>query len=51
MKLLEGVDYVVENDKIVFTRDFLLKRGYCCNSKCRNCPYKKVSRDLPKKED
>ena len=21
------------------TRDFLLARGVCCYSKCRNCPY------------
>lgn len=39
MKLLEGVDYVLEEGKMVLTREFLLKRGYCCNSKCRNCPY------------
>jgi len=39
MKLVEGVDYVLEDSKIVFTREFLLKRGYCCNSRCRNCPY------------
>lgn len=23
----------------VLTRDFLLHRGYCCNSGCRHCPY------------
>jgi hypothetical protein len=23
------------------SREFLLKRGYCCNSGCTNCPYKK----------
>tara|TARA_R110001606_G_scaffold343624_1_gene492213 strand:- start:5563 stop:5832 length:270 start_codon:yes stop_codon:yes gene_type:complete len=22
------------------TKDFLLKRGYCCNNNCKNCPYK-----------
>lgn len=32
-------DYYLENDKIVFTSEFLLQRGYCCNSKCRHCPY------------
>ena len=40
MKLIEGIDYIIEDDKMVFTREFLLKRGYCCNSRCRNCPYK-----------
>jgi hypothetical protein len=24
------------------SREFLLKRGYCCNNGCKNCPYKKV---------
>ena len=24
----------------VMTKKFLLERGYCCNSKCRHCPYK-----------
>ena len=23
------------------SREFLLKRGYCCNNKCKNCPYRK----------
>ena len=22
------------------SREFLLKRGYCCNNNCKNCPYK-----------
>lgn len=40
ISLVEGLDYILENNKMVFTKEFLLKRGYCCNSKCRNCPYK-----------
>ena len=40
MKLIEGIDYYWENTKMVFTREFLLARGYCCNSKCKHCPYK-----------
>jgi hypothetical protein len=40
VKLIEGIDYTMEEGKLVFTAEFLLKRGYCCNSKCRNCPYK-----------
>lgn len=23
----------------VFTADFLARRGYCCDSGCRHCPY------------
>jgi hypothetical protein len=37
--LVEGIDYYVENGLYVFTAHYLLKRGYCCQSGCRNCPY------------
>ena len=38
-ELLEGLDYYVENGLLVFTAEFLRKRGYCCESGCRHCPY------------
>lgn len=37
--LQEGVDYYFENGLMVFTREYHLKRGYCCQSGCRHCPY------------
>jgi uncharacterized protein DUF5522 len=37
--LVEGVDYYLENGLYVFTGHYLLKRGYCCQSGCRHCPY------------
>lgn len=37
--LVEGVDYYVDDGKFVFTAEYHLKRGHCCNSKCRHCPY------------
>jgi hypothetical protein len=37
--LVEGVDYYSEGMTIVFTAHFLLRRGYCCESGCRHCPY------------
>ena len=40
LRLVEGVDYYLEGTRFVFTSHFLLKRGYCCNSGCRHCPYK-----------
>ena len=40
VKLVEGEDYYVENGFYVFTKKYHLKRGYCCNSGCRHCPYK-----------
>lgn len=39
-EIIEGIDYHLENGFMVFTKWFLLKRGNCCNSDCRNCPYK-----------
>ena len=38
-QLIEGEDYYKEGDYIVFTAKYLLKRGYCCESGCRHCPY------------
>lgn len=38
-ELQEGRDYYLENGLLVFTAAFLLKRGYCCESGCRHCPY------------
>ncbi|HEX7960277.1 MAG TPA: DUF5522 domain-containing protein [Terriglobales bacterium] len=37
--LVEGVDYYIENGLWVFTAEYLKKRGYCCKSGCRHCPY------------
>jgi hypothetical protein len=31
--------HYMENGFIVFTEAFHLKRGYCCKSGCRHCPY------------
>src|SRR5262245_55649139 len=41
--LSEGVDYIIENGRWVFTRAYHLKRGYCCGTGCRNCPFEKTS--------
>lgn len=32
-------DYYIENGLYVFTESYHLKRGYCCESGCRHCPY------------
>jgi len=37
---LESEDYYLENGYIVFTAAYHLKRGYCCGSGCRHCPYR-----------
>jgi iron complex transport system substrate-binding protein len=38
-KLNENTDYYLENGAFVFTADYLKRRGYCCGSGCRHCPY------------
>ncbi|QCK15089.1 DUF5522 domain-containing protein [Mangrovivirga cuniculi] len=38
-KLLENLDYYLENGLMVFTEYFHLKKGYCCKNNCRHCPY------------
>lgn len=38
--LREEIDYEIdENGLLVFTAAYLLARGTCCGSGCRNCPF------------
>ena len=37
--LIEGEDFYYEGPFVVFTEKFLRRRGYCCESGCRHCPY------------
>jgi len=32
-------DYYFEGSLMVFTEAYHLKRGHCCQSNCRHCPY------------
>lgn len=43
--LVEGRDYYMDGPYLVFTREYHLRRGSCCQSACRHCPwnYKKPS--------
>ncbi|MGA2649780.1 MAG: DUF5522 domain-containing protein [Terracidiphilus sp.] len=36
---LESEDYYFEGELMVFTAAYHLKRGSCCKSGCRHCPY------------
>jgi hypothetical protein len=36
---LEPEDYYFEGPLMVFTAAYHLKRGSCCGSGCRHCPY------------
>lgn len=36
---IDEKDYYIENGLLVMTKSFHLKRGYCCGSACKHCPY------------
>ena len=38
-KLTEGIHYVMDGDRVVFTALFHIQRGQCCGNGCKNCPY------------
>lgn len=37
---LQAGDAYMEGRYLVFTEQYHLRCGYCCNSGCRHCPYK-----------
>ena len=53
-ELKDNIDfYYNEQGFKVFTEEYHLKRGYCCKSGCKHCPYgydKKTDRLIKKKE-
>jgi hypothetical protein len=44
---LEEEDYYLDGDTLVFTAVYHLKRGACCGSGCRHCPYGNGAADGP----
>jgi hypothetical protein len=42
---LDTDDYYFDGPYMVFTAAYLLKRGTCCGSGCRHCPYRGTDRD------
>ncbi|MCB0701865.1 MAG: DUF5522 domain-containing protein [Candidatus Kapaibacterium sp.] len=39
-KLTEGRDYYIDDrGYFVFTEEYHKKRGWCCKSGCKHCPY------------
>ncbi|MDD3459640.1 MAG: DUF5522 domain-containing protein [Weeksellaceae bacterium] len=57
-KYKDGDYYKTEQGYIVFTEQYLLRRGFCCRSGCRHCPYgydkntdsfRKAKKNEPKK--
>lgn len=49
MTFIENEDfYYDEQGLMVLTASYLSKRGHCCHSDCRHCPYKQSDdSDLP----
>jgi hypothetical protein len=48
----QGDFYTTNEGYIIFTEQYHLKRGYCCKSGCKHCPYgfnKKTGKVEPKK--
>ena len=37
---LAAEDFYMDGLYLVFTAEYHRKRGFCCNSDCRHCPYK-----------
>ena len=35
----KSVDFYEENGTLVMTKEHHIRRGYCCESGCRHCPY------------
>ncbi|HZS46775.1 MAG TPA: DUF5522 domain-containing protein [Blastocatellia bacterium] len=51
VSLIEGVDYYIEGGFMVFTEAYHLKRGYCCDSDCRHCPWREATQNPRQKSD
>lgn len=52
-QLAEDEYYLSPEGYIVFTEKYHLKRGYCCKSGCKHCPYgfDKRTGTIRKKDD
>jgi hypothetical protein len=42
---LDPTDYYFDGPYLVFTAAYHLKRGACCHSGCRHCPYRDTLED------
>ena len=54
-KNIKSIDYYMSPEGyIIFTEKYHLKRGFCCKSGCKHCPYgydKKIDLKKKKKND
>jgi hypothetical protein len=49
--LKEGEDFYREGALVVFTARYHLRRGYCCESGCRHCPYRVAADEAARGEE
>jgi len=41
-QLIEDIDFQMNDEGLIqFTSWYLLRRGYCCENGCKNCPFEK----------
>ena len=49
----EGIHYIMDGDRVVFTALFHIQRGHCCGNGCLHCPFephhKKGTTDIQQK--
>ena len=43
--------YLSPEGYIIFTEKYHLKRGYCCQSNCKHCPWKNANNSKPKNKE
>jgi hypothetical protein len=36
---INNFDFYIEHGKYVFTEEYHIRRGVCCGSGCRHCPF------------
>jgi hypothetical protein len=51
LPLEQGRDFYLERGYVVFTASYLRRRGYCCESGCRHCPYTAATGDSASRYD
>jgi hypothetical protein len=39
-------DFYIEGERVVFTAQYHRRRGYCCGSGCRHCPFDPLERGI-----
>jgi hypothetical protein len=44
LEMIPGDSYM-DGPYLVFTAQYHLRRGYCCNSDCRHCPYRGIENE------